>query len=164
VSAHHLAQFNVATPRFALDDPRMAGFVSQLDSVNALADAAPGFVWRLVADGANDATSLRDPRLAHQIINLSVWENRESLWEYVYRSAHLDVLRQRADWFDQPSAAHAVLWWVRAGHIPGVDEAVGRLELLRRAGPAPAAFTFRRSFAPSDVDMAGPRHSVIDIL
>jgi hypothetical protein len=135
----------------------MAAFVSQLDAVNALADAAPGFVWRLVADGANDATSLRDPRLAHQIMNLSVWESRESLWEYVYRSAHLDVLRQRADWFDLPNAAHAVLWWVPAGHIPTLDEAVQRLELLRQVGPTPGAFIFRHLFpSPSDVDRAGP--------
>jgi hypothetical protein len=156
-SAYQLAELNVATPRFPLDDPRMAGFVSQLEEVNALADAAPGFVWRLVADGANDATSLRDRRLADHIVNLSVWEGREPLWDYAYRSAHLDVLRQRADWFDLPRGAHLVLWWVPAGHIPSLDEAVERLELLRHAGPTPTAFTFRHFFPPvSDVDQVEP--------
>jgi hypothetical protein len=152
-SAHHLAQFNVAAPRLPLDDPGMAGFVSRLDAVNAVADAAPGFVWRLVSDGGNDATELRDPRLGEQIVNLSVWESRESLWAYVYRTDHLDVLRQRADWFDLPRAAHLVLWWVPAGHIPSLDEAVARLEQLRAEGPTPAAFTFRHFFpAASPVD------------
>lgn len=152
--AHHLAQFNIGTPRFPLDDPRMAGFMSALDSVNALADAAPGFVWRLVADDANDATDLRFDRLGGQIVNFSVWESRESLWEYVYRSGHLDVLRRRMEWFEPPSAAHLVLWWVPAGYIPSVDEAVDRLELLRGQGPTPSAFTFRHFF-PADASSLG---------
>jgi hypothetical protein len=135
-SAHHLAQFNVAAPRLPLDDPGMAGFVSRLDAVNAVADAAPGFVWRLVSDGGNDATELRDPRLGEQIVNLSVWESRESLWAYVYRTDHLDVLRQRADWFDLPPAAHLVRWWVPAGHIPSLDRRPphGRVRVPGRAG------------------------------
>jgi hypothetical protein len=148
-AGHHLAQFNIGTPRFPLHDPRMAEFMSRLASINALADAAPGFVWRLVADGATDATSLRYPSLGDKIVNFSVWESRESLWDYVYRSEHLDVLRRRVEWFELPSGDHLVLWWVPAGHIPSVDEAVERLELLNRQGPSPAAFTFRHFF-PAD--------------
>jgi hypothetical protein len=150
-AAHHLAQFNIATPRFPLDDQRMAGFTSQLDAINALADAAPGFVWRLVAEGSNDATSLHYPTLGNKIVNLSVWESRDALWAYVYRSAHLDVLRQRSDWFDLPSGDHLVLWWVPAGHVPSVNEAAQRLELLHRQGPTSAAFTFRHFFPVSSL-------------
>lgn len=51
VHAAHLAHLNVATLRYPLDDPRMAPFVEMLDPVNASADAAPGFVWRLVEEG-----------------------------------------------------------------------------------------------------------------
>jgi Domain of unknown function (DUF3291) len=143
---HHLAQFNIGTPRFPLDDHRMAGFMSQLASINALADAAPGFVWRLIAEGASDATSLRYPSLGDKIVNFSVWESREALWDYVYRSDHLDVLRQRTQWFELPAGDHLVLWWVPAGHIPTVDEAIERLDLLHRDGPSSAAFTFRHFF------------------
>jgi len=35
---------------------------------------------------------------------------------------------------------------VPAGHRPGIEEAVGRLELLRSRGPGPEAFTFRAAF------------------
>jgi len=154
---HHLAQFNVGAPRFPLDDPRMAGFMSRLDSVNALADAAPGFVWRLTGDASNDATDLRHPSLGHQMVNLSVWESRESLWEYAYRSGHLDLLRQRADWFELPSGAHLVLWWVPAGHVPTLDEAVERLERLHRLGPTQAAFTFRHFFPSIFVEAMQPK-------
>ncbi len=43
----HLAQANIARLLAPIDDPLLAGFVARLDDINALADAAPGFVWRL---------------------------------------------------------------------------------------------------------------------
>lgn len=150
-SPHHLAQFNIAQTRFPLDDTRMDGFTSMLDAVNGLADNSPGFVWRLVGDDSNNATDIRNPRLGDEIVNLSVWESRDALWEFVYRSAHLDQLRQRANWFERPSSAYLVLWWIPAGHIPTVDEGIDRLEQLRRDGPSPDAFTFRE-FHPREVD------------
>jgi hypothetical protein len=147
VSAHHLAQINVAVPRFPIDDERMTGFTSMLDAINAIADASPGFVWRLVSEGANDATALRaQVDGANHVVNMSVWESREALWEYVYRSAHLDLLRRRGAWFDKPAGNYLVLWWVLAGHIPSVDEGLDRLNVLRRHGPTPEAFTFRHYF------------------
>ena len=42
-----LAQVNVAKMLAPVDDPVMAEFVANLEPINALADAAPGFVWRL---------------------------------------------------------------------------------------------------------------------
>ena len=59
MTGHHLAQLNVGTMRFPLDDVRMHGFTSMLDSLNEVADKAPGFVWRLMDDGGNDATAIR---------------------------------------------------------------------------------------------------------
>lgn len=148
----HLAQLNVAVPRFPTDDPRMAGFMSMLDEINAVADASEGFVWRLVSEGANDATSLRTPLDGiEQMVNMSVWETYEALREYVYRSAHLDLLRRRGDWFATPADAILVLWWVPAGHVPSVTEGLGRLESLRAHGPTPEAFTFRHRFEPAEV-------------
>ncbi|MFI2641935.1 DUF3291 domain-containing protein [Streptomyces sp. NPDC018610] len=142
--AFHLAQLNVATLRHPLDDPRTAGFVEMLDPVNAAADEAPGFVWRLVEDGAADATGMR-PAGEDVIVNLSVWESRAALWEFTYRSGHLEVMRQRRAWFRPPSEAHLVLWWVPVGHLPTVGEALERLAELRTHGPSPRAFTFASS-------------------
>jgi len=140
-----LAQANVAHMRAPLEDPRMAGFVSQLERINALADQSPGFVWRLQSE-AGDATSIRaydDPAI---LFNMSVWESLESLHAYVYKSDHVGPLRGRRAWFEPMSEPSLVLWWIRAGHTPTVAEACERLAPLRRAGPSQAAFTFRQPF------------------
>jgi hypothetical protein len=143
----HLAQLNIATPRYPTDDPRMGDFMAALDRVNAVADAAPGFVWRLVGEGANDATDLRARHGDREVmVNMSVWIDRDALRAYVYRSEHLDFLRRRTEWFDKPDGEFMVLWWVPAGHIPTVDEALARLAALSRLGPTPEAFTFRQHF------------------
>jgi hypothetical protein len=55
---HVLAQVNVARLREPLDSPLLADFVAALEPVNATADAAPGFIWRLQGDDGN-ATSVR---------------------------------------------------------------------------------------------------------
>ncbi|WP_134669004.1 MULTISPECIES: DUF3291 domain-containing protein [unclassified Amycolatopsis] len=148
MSEHHLAQLNVGILRHPLEDPRMHGFTSMLDTLNEVADNAPGFVWRLVEDGGNDATSLRTSLGDDVLVNMSVWESRDALWDYVYRSGHLDMLRRRSEWFELPKAPFQVLWWVPAGHVPTVEEAVERLELLREKGPSPSAFGFRDSYLP----------------
>ncbi|MFB6806539.1 DUF3291 domain-containing protein [Streptomyces sp. NPDC056387] len=147
--AVHLAQINVATLRHPLDDPRMAAFVELLDPVNAAADSAPGFVWRLVEEGAVDATALR-PAGEDVIVNMSVWETQEALWDFTYRSGHLEVMRRRREWFERHVEAHLVLWWIPAGHLPTVDEALERLADLQAHGPSPRAFTFASSYTADE--------------
>ncbi|GAA2799970.1 DUF3291 domain-containing protein [Saccharopolyspora taberi] len=146
MTAFHLAQVNIALPVAPLDSAELAGFVAALDPVNAAADAAPGFVWRLQTEDG-DATAVRgfgDDRI---IVNMSVWESVEALADYVYRDpGHLAVLRRRREWFPKMAEAHTVLWWVPAGHRPTVAEAEQRLSLLREHGPSPEAFTFREPF------------------
>lgn len=116
--------------------------------MNAIADAAPGFVWRLRDAECNDATSLR-PRGPDRLINMSVSESLESLREFVDRSGqHLELLRRRREFFRALDEAHQVLWWVLRGHIPDLDEAFSRLELLRRDGSGPGAFTLREPYPP----------------
>lgn len=148
MTGFHLAQLNVGILNFPLDDPRMHGFTSMLDELNKVADNAPGFVWRLIEDGTNDATALRTSLGEDVLVNMSVWESRDALWDYVYRSGHLDMLRRRTEWFQLPKAPFQVLWWIPAGHIPAVEEAVDRLELLREHGPSPSAFGFRDFYPP----------------
>lgn len=145
-SAHaaHLAQLNLAKLRHPLDDPRMASFVEMLDPVNTAADGAPGFVWRFAEEGAPDATGLR-PAGEDVIVNLTTWETREALWDFTYRSGHLEMMRRRREWFERHVEAHLVLWWVPAGHLPTIGEALERLADLRAHGPSPRAFTFASS-------------------
>jgi hypothetical protein len=146
MSAHHIAQVNIALPRAPLDDPLLADFVALLDPINELADRSAGFVWRLQTDDGN-ATGIRafdDERI---IVNMSVWESIEALWAFVYDSAHLDVMRRRREWFER-IRMHMCLWWVPAGHTPTVSEAEERLTLLREYGPTARAFTFKQPFGP----------------
>jgi hypothetical protein len=149
-SRHHLAQVNIALPVEPLTSPRLAGFVAALDEINALADAAPGFVWRLRTEDG-DATAVRgfgDDRL---IINMSVWTSLDALADYVYRGGHVAVMRRRREWFVPLREAYQALWWVPAGHRPTVAEAERRVAHLRAHGPSGYAFTFRAPFpAPSD--------------
>ncbi|MBX6357616.1 MAG: DUF3291 domain-containing protein [Micromonosporaceae bacterium] len=146
----HLAQLNVARPLAPLDSAQMADFVRDLPVINALADAAPGFVWRLRDEDGQDATSLR-PYGPETMVNMSVWESVEALRDFVYRGPHLNSLRRRREWFDYAGIeAHLVLWWIPAGVTPTLDEARDRLELLIRKGPGPDAFTLRRPYPPPD--------------
>jgi hypothetical protein len=144
----HLAQVNVARLKTPLDDPSMAEFVALLAEVNAIADKSPGFVWRLQGEEGN-ATYLRpydDPLV---LFNLSVWRSVESLFAYTYRGAHLAAFKRRREWFLPMDAPHLALWWVPAGHLPGVTEAKARLELLRAHGPTARAFDLKTLFTPA---------------
>jgi heme-degrading monooxygenase HmoA len=149
-STLHLAQVNIARMRGALESEVMAGFVARLDEINALADRSPGFVWRLQT-GEGNATYLRPYDDDRILFNLSVWESLEHLRDYVYRSAHVEVLRNRQEWFSKFEGAFLALWWVPAGHRPSIDEAKKRLAHLDEHGPTPFAFTFRMTFAPDPV-------------
>lgn len=152
---YHLAQINVGRMIAPLDSPLVAGFVSQLDPINALADRSPGFVWRLQTESGN-ATSVQafeDPTI---LLNMSVWESVEALKNYVYQSAHVGVLRDRAKWFEKPAEAHLALWWIPAGHIPIPQEGRERIEFLRAWGASLMAFTFPRLHPSPDAPADDP--------
>jgi hypothetical protein len=162
MTGHHLAQLNIALLTEPLESPRLAGFVAALDEINALADAAPGFVWRLQTEDG-DATAVRvfdDDRL---IVNMSVWESVEALADYTYRSDHVRILRRRKEWFESLKEAYQVQWWVPAGELPTVAEAERRLVHLRKHGPSEHAFTFRNAFpAPAEAGRQSAAPAVQD--
>jgi len=146
--AYHLAQVNIARMNAPLDDPAMAGFVARLAEINALADQSPGFVWRLQSEAGN-ATYLRPYDDERILFNLSVWQSVEQLKDYVYRTAHSEVMRQKGQWFQKFGRPYFALWWVRAGHIPTVAEAKQRLDYLEAHGETAQAFTFKQIFPAS---------------
>jgi Domain of unknown function (DUF3291) len=138
----HLAQLNVGRIVAPTDSPVVADFMKALDRINALAEASPGFVWR---GNATEILTTTDP---YFLINMSVWESIETLFEFVYRSAHTGFMVRRREWFERPTEAYQVLGWVSAGYHPSPQEALARLEHLRRHGASPYAFTFKQHFAP----------------
>jgi hypothetical protein len=151
----HLAQFNIARLHQPLDHPDTASFVAALDVVNALAESSPGYVWRLQDDSGQSSSYVRaydDPLV---IINLSVWRTPEDLRAFVFHTAHTDFLRRRREWFERMDQASLVCWWIPAGTTPTPDEAVERLELLRRDGPGPEAFPLREPLPAPTAAAAG---------
>ncbi len=152
-----LAQVNVGRLRAPVDDPMIAEFKGALDRINALADGTPGFVWRLQGDDGN-ATGfhpVEDDELV--AINMSVWDSIEALGDYVYRSDHTAFMRRRREWFDKYGSAFVALWWVPAGHIPTIEEAFERLDVIERRGGTPHAFTFRHPFPPPNAETSTVR-------
>lgn len=154
MARYNIAQVNIGRIRAELNDPIMAGFVNRLEEINALADASPGFVWRLQTNEGN-ATYLRPFEDERTLLNMSVWESVETLKHYVYHTAHRELLRERHAWFEKFAGAYSALWWVPAGHIPGIDEAKRRIAHLEAYGPSQFAFTFNAVFPPDEAYQQG---------
>jgi hypothetical protein len=144
-----LAQINVGRLVAPQGDPRTAAFFSALDEINAIADADPGFVWRL-QDESGNATGIRatsDPLFA---VNMSVWVDADALFSFVYRSGHISVMARRREFFEPFEGAYQALWWVPVDHRPTVDEGLARLWRLEHYGPTSDAFTFKSRFQSPD--------------
>lgn len=151
-----LAQVNIARAHAPIDDPLMADFVAHLDQINALAESSPGFVWRLKMDDG-DATVLQAYEDERILFNLSVWESPQHLRQFVYRSAHAEVMKRRKEWFSRFGEAHLALWWIAPGHIPTIAEAKERLAYLQLNGETEFAFSFASLFpAPGTHSVGKP--------
>jgi hypothetical protein len=141
-----LAQLNIARMQSnTIEDPLMADFVAQIDTINTLAENSKGFVWRLKDDEGN-ATNIHpfdDDRI---IINMSVWESIEDLMEYAYKSAHATVMKDRSKWFEKFGKPSMVLWYIDEGHIPTTQEAREHLEYLQENGASEYAFDFKNRY------------------
>ncbi len=146
VTGYQLAHLNIAKMREALESASMVDFVNNLDRINALADQASGFVWRLNDENEEALAS----RLFGNdyVVNMSVWTDVASLSDYAFHSGHVDIMRRRREWFLPMAEAHTVLWWVPEGHHPSVVEAKDKLDHLRAHGPGASAFTFKESYLP----------------
>jgi hypothetical protein len=149
----NLAQLNIARMLAPIDSPVMADFVANLDRINSLAEKSKGFVWRL-KDDSNNATSIKVFDDDFLIVNMSTWESVDALFEYVYKSDHIEVFKRRAEWFEKMHDMHMVLWYVPAGATPTVAEAVERLTYLRSNGETPYAFSFKKRFSPEEAEDA----------
>ena len=141
---YQLAELNIARLLAPLDSPQLQGFVDNLARINTLAESSPGYIWRLV--DINDSVFGSE-----HIATLSVWQDVETLQQFVYRSAHTDVMKRRKEWFEHMQEAWYVLWWVPEGHRPTEQEAKQKLVVLREHGPTADAFTFKRHFAKPEV-------------
>jgi hypothetical protein len=145
----HLAQLNIAKMLYPLDMPEMRDFRDNLDAINTLADSSEGFVWRL-RDGSGNSTGVRIFDDDYLLVNLSVWTDCDHLHGFVYKSAHASLFKRKKEWFSRMTDRHMVIWYIPAGTVPTIGEALERLTHLREKGESPFAFSFRRLFGPGD--------------
>lgn len=145
--SYQLAQVNIGRFIKEISSPANKDFMDNLDRINAIAEQSPGFVWRLTGDGNNaiDIQPYDDPNVA---INMSVWRNREDLYNFVYNNdEHMKFMRRRKEWFEK-LRFYVVLWWIPNGHIPTIEEAKHRLMHLEENGPSDFAFSFAKFYEP----------------
>jgi hypothetical protein len=136
----HIAQLNIGRALYPLDDPRMAAFMSALAAINAIADRSPGFVWRMQDESGAGATDIKYTDDLQQIANMSVWKTADALEHFVWNTAHKRIYNQKHSWFEKPTQAIFVMWPVEEGRIPTLEEALERLEHLRRHGSSEYAY------------------------
>jgi hypothetical protein len=143
---HHIAQFNIAKMKGKnIDDPIMKSFVDQIDAINFLAEKSEGFIWRLKSDNGN-ATSYNPYDDDTLIINFSVWDSTNNLKNFVYKSLHAEVMRERKKWFENFEQPYYALWKINQNETPSIDEAVIRLQHLQLHGATEYAFDFKTIF------------------
>ena len=149
MSAFQLAQTNLGRVAAPLDSPQLQPFMDALESVNANADGAPGFVWRLQTE-EGDATALTvfngalmvnlsGPGVARGPARVRLPQPRPP----AHHAPPPRVLRE-----DRPRQRAVVV----AGHVPTLAELEERYAHLREHGPTPFAFSFQRHYPPPDAD------------
>ncbi|MDJ0645698.1 MAG: DUF3291 domain-containing protein [Flavobacteriaceae bacterium] len=143
-----LAQINIARLLKPIDHPQIADFVNQLDEINALAERSKGFIWRLKDEDSGNAVGINPYNDPNIIINMSVWQDIDSLKNYVYKSDHVKVFMRRKEWFEKPVKPHMALWWIETNKFPTALDGKQRLEYLDLHGNSPQAFTFSKIYNP----------------
>lgn len=155
--SYHLAQVNIARMLGSPHEPVMAGMFERMEEMNRLAEQSAGFVWRFqTSDAAADALRIFEGFFVpfepeRLFFNMSVWESVEHLRQYVLKSAHGEMLRDKRQWIAPVDRAHLALWWIPYGHNPTVAESAERLRAVEEKGSTPFAFTFGKCF-PKPVD------------
>jgi hypothetical protein len=146
-----IAQINIAKMKAPLESPIMADFVANLDRINGIAESSNGFVWRL-KDENNNATSIKVFDDDYILVNMSVWENIDALFNFAYKSQHAEIFKRREEWFDKMSEMHMAIWYIANDQYPPAAEGAKRLEHIREHGDTPYSFSFKKKFTPIDLE------------
>lgn len=141
-----LAQLNIAEAIDTMESDTMADFVNNTDRINALAEDSPGFIWRLVGEDSNDSYSINAFGSQFILTNMSVWRDKQSLFDFVYNSSHIEIFKRKKEWFKKMPKMHMVLWYIEDDHIPTIKEGKERLEYLHKHGESKYAFTFKSNY------------------
>lgn len=140
-----LAELNIATAKASMDNPLLTEFVDNLDRINEVAEQCHGFIWRLKDDSGN-ATNIQVFDNPNTIVNISVWKDVDSLKYFMFKTDHINFFKKKAQWFEKPTQASYVLWWIDSDKMPTIEQALSKLEQLRANGETPEAFSFKQTF------------------
>lgn len=129
-----------------LDEGVMTGLVVRIDAMHRLAERSPGFVWRLRGPVPVEALRVFEDYFVpfepeRLFFNLSVWDSVDALRQFVFETAHADLVRGKRAWIDHFNRAHLALWWIPVGHVPTVSESAARLRAVHERGSTAEAFT-----------------------
>lgn len=143
----HLAQINIARMLAPFESDTMKEFRDFIDPINQLAEGSPGFIWRLKDEETDRSSGMDNPWDDDMmIVNMSVWQDLETLREFTYKTVHAYFVQKRKRWFTGLDHPHVALWWIEEGQTPTLVTARKKLELLQKHGPGPEAFTLSRAF------------------
>ena len=133
-----LCQFNIMVMAHLKHSPQMAAYFAKAETVHALAESMPGFLWRQT----NESDPVIQDRLGpDHLVNLSAWQSIDALYAFVFHPTHRAIMMAGAQWFQHTGRATSVLWSVDDPlHRPEFDDAIDRLHQLWREGPTEAAF------------------------
>ena len=146
----HLAQFNIAKMKGLINSPVMKEFNDNLPVINAIADNADGFIWRLQEENG-DATGFNPYDDPYLLVNMSVWADFECLKDYIMKTGHIEFLKRRYEWFEKIETPNHVMWYVEQDHTPSLEEAKERLAYITKHGDTPHAFSIRQYFNQDDL-------------
>jgi len=73
---------------------------------------------------------------------MSVWVGIDAMKDFVYKSGHVELIRDCHAWFRKCVAAHQALWWVSEGHTPTIEEAKEKLEAIQKKRTNILRFSF----------------------
>lgn len=149
MSKYNLAQVNIAKTLAPMDDPIMKGFVDNLDAIYQISDSHDGFVSRI-----NNEYYPTELRAAFPddtfIVNISVWKDLDALFDFTYKSGHVEIFKRKKEWFGKIEMKYMGCWYVPEGHIPTHKEAKQRLDYINKHGYTPYAFSFKDKFSVAD--------------
>ncbi|MGH1492773.1 MAG: DUF3291 domain-containing protein [Acidimicrobiales bacterium] len=147
---YQLAQINIGKLHHPLEAPETAEFTNALDPINELAESSPGFIWRLKDEdgGSSSYVSVPGHEDPMDIVNFSIWQDLDSLKNFMYKTDHVGFLRRRTEWFVPPEQVVTALWWIPAGTVPSILEAYDRLDHLRQNGASDHAWPLTQPFPP----------------
>ena len=133
--------------RTPFNDPLFDDFREQLETLHALAEANPGFLWRY--QGEKDKGGFIKPYANAPLVmgNMSAWKDYRSLYDYTFSKDHLGILKDKRKWFENTPTPYTVLYYgieddLLKPDIELLEEAKRRLHHLNIYGETPIAFGF----------------------